>query len=254
MRETMPLDDAMVFYERSGPSALARMAAFAPKSGSPPKPEWWPDLYSHLEGRLSSLRNWRLSWWQHYALLAKFILPRRYHWLITANTMTRGLQLNQEIVDSTGTLAMRTCAAGMMSGLTSPNRPWFRLRVAIPNFVPDRPAQIWLEEVAERIRFVQAESNFYDSLAQMYEDLVTFGTSPIIDYEDEEDIIRCYNPCAGEYFLGAGFTFRDEVFYREFVLTISQVVEMFGLDKVPRDVAELWATKGGSIDQEVIVA
>ncbi len=249
----MPLDDATAFYERSGPSMLAKQAAFAPKTDIV-RPEWWGDLYSHLEGRLASMRNWRLSWWQHWALLAKFILPRRYHWLITPNSMTRGLQLNQEIVDSTGTSAMRTCAAGMMSGLTSPNRPWFRLRVAIPNFVPDRAAEIWLEEVAERIRFVQAESNFYDSLATMYEDLVTFGTAPIIDYEDEEDVIRCFNPCAGEYFLGTGYTFREEVFYREFVLTISQAVEMFGLDKVPRSIAELWATKGGSIDQEVIVA
>lgn len=250
----MPLDDATAFYEHSGPSVLAQQAALAPRRDPPAPPLWWGDLFSHIEGRLGSLRNWRLSWWQHWALLAKFILPRRYHWLITANTMTRGLQLNQEIADSTGTLAMRTCAAGMMSGLTSPNRPWFRLRVAVPNFTPDKAAQVWLEEVAERIRFVQAESNFYDSLAQMYEDLVTFGTAPVIDYEDEEDIIRCYNPCAGEYFLGAGSSFRDEVFYREFTLTITQIVEMFGLENVPREIAELWATKGGSIDQERIVA
>jgi hypothetical protein len=250
----MPLDDATAFYERSGPSQLALTAAVAPK-GDPPKPPiWWSDLYSHLEGRLAAMRNWRLSWWQHWALLAKFILPRRYHWLITANTMTRGLQLNQEIVDSTGTKAMQVCAAGMMSGLTSPNRPWFRLKSGVKNFVADRAALMWFEEVAERIQFVLAESNFYNSLAQMYEDLVTFGTAPVIDYEDEEDIIRCYNPCAGEYFLGVGFDFRHEVLYREFYLTVSQIVEMFKLENCPREIQEIWATKGGSMDTERIVA
>jgi hypothetical protein len=252
-RSALAVRQGEAFYETSGGSVLHEVSPFAPREIQRPDP-MWGDLSSHLEERLSMLRNWRLSWWQHWALLAKFILPRRYHWLITANTMTRGNQLNQEIVDATGTLAMRTCAAGMMSGLTSPNRPWFRLRSAIPNFEPDRAAQMWFEDVAERLRFIHAESNFYDSLAQMYEDLVTFGTSPVIDYEDEEDIIRCYNPCAGEYFLGVGFDFRHEVFYREFTLTVSQIVEMFGIDRVGPDIASMWQTKGGSLEQERVIA
>lgn len=241
------------FYEHSGGALLHNVTPFAPREPQRYDPEWG-DLFTHLESRLAMLRNWRLSWWQHWSLLAKYILPRRYHWLITANTMSRGNQLNQEIVDSTGTLAMRTCAAGMMSGLTSPNRPWFRLKSAIPNFVPDRAAQMWFEDVAERLRFIHAESNFYDSLAQMYEDLVTFGTSPVIDYEDDEDVIRCYNPCAGEYFLGVGFDLREETLYREFTLTVSQIVEMFGIDNVGPDVAAQWQTKGASLETERVVA
>ena len=246
--------DSRAFYERSGASLLSQMPAESPAEVPARIDPVWSDYYTHLEARLGILRTWRWSWWSHWALLAQYLLPRRYHYLITPNTTVRGRLLNQEIVDSTGTLAMRTCAAGMMSGLTSPNRPWFRLRSAIPNFQPDHAAQMWFEDVAERIRFVHAESNFYDSLAQMYEDLVTFGTSPVIDYEDDEDIIRCYNPCAGEYFCGVGFDFRNEVFYREFTLTISQIVEMFDLPNVPREIQELWVEKGASLDVERIVA
>lgn len=240
------------FYEKSGGFLLAQMPALA----QPERPvidPVWEDYYAHFEGQLTQKRAYRWSWWSHWALLAQFILPRRYHYLITANTMNRGRQLNQDIVDSTGTLAMRTCAAGMMSGLTSPNRPWFRLRSAVPNFEPDHAAQMWFEDVAERLRFVHAESNFYDSLATMYEDLVTFGTSPVIDYEDEDDVIRCYNPCAGEYFCGVGFDFRQEQLYREFTLTNSQIVEMFDLKNCPIEVQEAWAEKGASLDQERVV-
>jgi hypothetical protein len=51
------------------------------------------------------------------------------------------------------------------------------------------------------MRTVFAVSNFYTSLATMYEDLGTFGTAAMIIYEDFDDVIRCYNTCAGEYFL-----------------------------------------------------
>lgn len=245
--------DNGAFYERSSNALLARMPAEATTEERPRLDPVWGDYYSHLEAELGIMRNWRWSWWTHWGLLAQYLLPRRYHYLITANTTTRGRMLNHEIVDSTGTLAMRTCAAGMMSGLTSPNRPWFRLRSAVPNFVPDQAAQMWFEDVAERIRFVHAESNFYDSLAQMYEDLCTFGTAPVIDYEDDEDIIRCYNPVAGEFFLGVGSDFRNQVFDREFTLTVSQIVDMFSLENCPPEIQQLWVEKGASLHVERVV-
>lgn len=244
---------APAHYERGGPTLLAQEPALA-RRGNPRPLAGWPDMATHLETRLAGMRSWRNSWWEHWALIARYVLPRRYHFIITANTMNRGFAINQEIADSTGTLAMRVCAAGLMSGLTSPNRRWFRLRPAIPNFQLDRAGKLWFEEVEERLRFVQAESNFYDSLAVSYEDLVTFGTAVVIDYEDAEDILRCYNPCAGEYFLAAGFTGADETFYREFTQTTAQIVEMFGLENCGRDIQALWETKGGSLEQERIVA
>ena len=38
-------------------------------------------------------------------------------------------------------------------------------------------------------------------MAQAFQDIVVFGTAPVIVYEDFEDIIRLYLPCAGEYYL-----------------------------------------------------
>jgi len=69
----------------------------------------------------------------HWADLAAHILPRRYHWLITPNTMIRGREINRNITDTTVTKAFRICCAGLMSGLTSPSRPWFKLGAAASN-------------------------------------------------------------------------------------------------------------------------
>lgn len=239
-------------YESASPTLLAEQPARAfpfPERSEP----WWNEFRDHLEPRLTMMRNWRLSWWQHWALLAEFILPRRYHWLIVPNTMSRGYAINQHIVDPTGTQAMRVCASGLMSGLTSPSRPWMKLG-ARGNPTLDNAALLWFDEVEKRLYEVFAGSNFYDSLAQMYEDLVVFGTSPLLIYEDASDVIRCQNPCAGEYFLAVGPSFRVESFYRLFTYTIAQIVENFGLENCPPDVQEMWESKGASLETERIIA
>lgn len=239
------------FYERASPTLLTEqigeIAEFEPAL------PWWNELRQHLETRLALLRNWRLSWWQHWALLAEYILPRRYHWLIVPNTMNRGFAINQHIVDPTGTQAMRLCASGMMSGLCSPSRPWFKFKVRGMSDL-DQDAKVWIDEVENRLYEVFAGSNFYDAKAQMFEDLVTFGTAPVLYYEDDTEVIRLQNPCAGEYFLAVGPSFRVESFYRLFVLTIIQIVEMFGFENCPPEIQSLWIEKGGALEVERIVA
>src|SRR5712671_2211089 len=158
-------------------------------------------LRSFQQGRLLGLRNNRYSWWTHGRELADFILPRRYKWLITPNQMNRGSPINQHILDSTGTLAARNLAAGMMSGITSPTRPWFKLKIGRIDSTQTSPVSLWLAECERLLYLILKESNFYNALGVAYFDLVVFGTAVILIYEDFDDVIRCYNPCAGEYFI-----------------------------------------------------
>lgn len=190
-----------------------------------------------LEGELSGLRMARSSYWTHWRELADFLLPRRYKWLITPNESTQGSPINHHILDATGTIAARRLASGMMSGITSPTRPWFKLR--IPGLVDNEtdPASVWLAEVETRMMRVFAESNFYAAMATMYFDLVVFGSACMLIYEDYEDVIRCFNPCAGEYYLGNSSKMRVNTVFREFTMTVQQTVEEFGEDKVSDGVA-----------------
>jgi hypothetical protein len=88
----------------------------------------------------------------------------------------------------------------------------------------------------------------------VFEDLTVFGTSPMIIYEDEKDVIRCQVPCAGEYYLAVSNSNRVETLNRKFVMTVLQIVQMFGLENCPGSVQEMWRTKGASLDVEFIVA
>lgn len=244
-------------YEGAGPARLANTPP-RPK-GKTKTPAGWSAIRSHSEARINMLRNYRQSWMQHYALLEAYILPRRGAFINSAmptpNAMVRGVPINQNILDPTGTYAMRRCAAGIMSNEMSPSRQWFKLKPAL--FDREKAPQdaiLWFEEVEDRITTVMGRSNFYQEAAQMFEDLVTFGTSPLIIYEDDTDLIRCYTPCPGEYFVSSSSANRVETFARVFIMTISAIVEMFGLENCPREVQEQWYNKGGSLEVERLVA
>ena len=249
----MAVAEAMhAHYEVMGATSLSMQPLMSPDKKLADDYDW-NAMYAHLQASLNSKRTWRYSWWQYWCVLAEYYLPRRYVFLPTPNRMSRGSPINGAIIDSTGAMAVRTCAAGMWSGLTSPSRPWFKMGVALPWVQLDADAQIWLEDVEQRIYTVLAQSNFYDQMAQAFQDVTVFGTAPVIIYSDFEDVVRFYLPCAGEYFLATGARLTVDTFDREFVLTVSQIVEMFGLENCPKDVQAMWINGGASLDREFVV-
>ena len=257
------LIDISSHYERAGAMLLSLEPASAPNEEFDDRAASarWNAMRVHLETRMGMLRSWRFSWIQHWALLAQYLNPRRSLWLTNGgvdqpspNSMVRGLPINQSILDPTATYASRVCSSGMMTGLMSPGRPWFKLKPALDSIELDRAGQLWFEKVESIIYAVMSQSNFYDSMAQMFGDLVDFGTGVVVIYEDEEDIIRCQNPVVGQFYLAVSNAFRPETLNEQFVMTVSQIVEMFGLENCPQDIRSLWETKGSGLDTERIVA
>lgn len=222
----------------------------------------WPlqgtdaEWYAFANSRLLGMRANRWSWWTHWRELADFFLPRRYKWLITPNQQSRGSPINQHIIDSTGCLAARNLAAGLMSGKTSPSRPWFRLKIGRIDSTRTTPVSLWLAECERLLRLIFHESNFYNAMATFYTDLVIFGTAALLIYEDFENVINCYNPCAGEYYVDIDGKYRPVIFYREFTMTISALVDRFGLENCSDSVQRLYKDKrnGSNLTREIIVA
>ncbi|TXH34408.1 MAG: hypothetical protein E6Q98_18785 [Rhodospirillaceae bacterium] len=150
------------------------------------------ELMQQLMRRKAALQNERQSYLAHWQDLSDFILPRRGRNLQGTEDPYKGGKKNQRIIDSTGTIAARTCASGLMSGITSPARPWFRLTLPDARLADYMPVKIWLDEVRKRMLRVMAKSNFYNSFATLYEELSVFGSAVNLILEDSDDIIRCY--------------------------------------------------------------
>jgi hypothetical protein len=209
----------------------------------------------YSEGRLLGLRVNRYSWWTHWRELADYFLPRRYKWIVTPNQQARGSPINQHILDSTGVICARNLASGLVSGKSSPTRPWFKLRVGTIDSTQTGPVSLWLKECERILYLIFAESNFYNSIAQYYFDLVIFGTATMLIYEDYENVINCINPCAGEYYIDIDGKYRPTIFYREFTMTVSALVDEFGYDHCSQSIQSLYDDPGGAnLTRELIVA
>ncbi len=208
-----------------------------------------------VEGRLMGMRVNRYSWWTHLRELADYWLPRRYKWIITPNQMARGSPINGHIIDSTGCFAARNLASGLLSGKSSPTRKWFKLKVGHLDSTGTNPVSLWLAECERLMRLVFQESNFYNAMAVFYYDLVIFGTAVMMIYEDFENVINCFNPCAGEYYIDIDGNYRPCILYREFTMTIGALVDEFGYDNCSPNIQLLYDQPSGTnLTREIIVA
>jgi Bacteriophage head to tail connecting protein len=200
---------------------------------------------SSLDGALAALRQERLPWWHVWRELAEYYIPKRYLWLTSANERKNYVGKNSTILDGTGTRAGRVLAAGMMNGITSPSSPWVRLRIPGLDDDLDHDAMIWLDETTRRMLQVLSESNFYNTMAVLYTDLVFFSTGAMLIYEDSESVIRCYNSALGEYYLGQDDRLFVNRYAREFIYTVEQVVSRWGIDNVCESTANKF-NRGGA--------
>lgn len=209
------------------------------------------ELHRDKKATITALRDDRLPWWRLWREVADYLLPKRYLWLMSPDERLRYIAANSRIVDPTGTKAGRVLASGMMNGITSPSRPWFKLRLAGFGDDADHASRVWLDEVERRLLLIMAESNFYNAMAIMYLDLVFFGTASMLIYEDNLSVIRCYNNALGEYYLGQSARMQVDTFAREFDLKVKQVVEQFGIENVT-EATRTKCKQGGSRLQDTV--
>lgn len=196
-----------------------------------------------LNGIIAELRNDRLPFWTLWREIANYFLPKRYVWLLSEREARTRTAKNPYILDPTGTIAARILASGMMNGITSPSRPWFKARIAGFEHEDDAIAE-WCDEVVRRMLFVMAESNFYNAIAVLYLDLVIFGSASMLIYEDDETVIRCYNPALGEFYLGQSHRLTVDTFGREFKQSIKQLAKRFGEENLSQTLRAKYKTGG----------
>lgn len=192
------------------------------------------EQYRKLQNRVAVMEKSRDLWWHTWRELSDFFLPRRYPWLLTDKEHRSAQIRNRKILDSTSITALRTLSTGMMNGITSPARPWFRLRIAgFDEEELPHDAAVWLEEAARRMMQVMNESNFYNALGILYVEWPTFGTAAMGIYEDPDTVIRCRNYAVGEFAIDTDENNRVNRFSRKFQLTAEQAAGMFGIEALP---------------------
>lgn len=181
--------------------------------------------------RVNSMVNERKSngWDSHYRELAEHISPWKSRFM--TSDRNKGQKRDTKILDATARLSNRTLSAGLMSGLTNPARPWFKLETFDSDMLEFEPVKLWLERYEYVMNTILQRSNFYQLLPNLYNELGAFGIGAMSIMEDFDDVILGTNFTVGEYAVGYDKRGKCNAFTREYETTVEEVVSQFGYEK-----------------------
>jgi len=143
---------------------------------------------------------------------------------------TRGQQRMQRIYDDTSKVSGSLLSGAIHSLLVSPAARWFGLSFEDPQFKEVEGAAEWLKAAEKRLYAAMSapEANFHAQLAEMFIDLIYFGTGAIfVDDVPGQGIQFSARPLQ-ELFLAEDHSGRIDTIVRQFKLTARQAVALWG--------------------------
>lgn len=227
--------------------------------GGPPVEVW--DKHDYKLFPRESLAPYRLrwstmrlefmsKWYQNYRDVSRFINPKRG--FFEGYVPNWNAQIDHKlIISGRPRRCVRTLAAGMQSGLSTPSRPWFKLGLPDEELEQSGNVKIWLEFVRNVIMRVGGRSNVYQAFHHNYEELGQFGTGAFGLFEDMKTVMRAESYTVGEYYVSVDASGRPNGFARQFWQTVDNVVNKYGWENC--SVKLQAAYKGGQRDTFVLL-
>jgi len=160
--------------------------------------------------------------------ISDYMAPYRGQWGAAMGQDQRGKRKGLKVINNVAGRSFGILASGMMSGLTSPGRPWFKLGTPDPDLAKYTPHRRWLDAVGRGMQGVFAKSNLYNVLPSVYGELAPFGTSALQCVEDTQQLVRFYPYTIGEYGLAQDSRLVVDTFSRPYVDTVRNVVARWG--------------------------
>lgn len=199
------------------------------------------EIRQAVDRRFGAIQSERTQYEPDFRDLEQNFSPRRARWYVTQNNAKPGA--NKNIVNGTPLWAVQVLKSGMMSGHTSPSRPWFKLVTPDPAMMEASGVRDWLYLVETRMREVFARSNIYNALPTCYGDLAVWGTTALGIFPDIRDTIRAYPYLLGSYWIANGPRLSVDTFGRRWRSTVGNVVDEFGIENVQTSVRKDYEQK-----------
>ena len=200
-----------------------------------------------MNKRMESLRADRSEYMDYWGQLSDYHLAHRGRFL--NKTAGRKIKRNTKQYNNTSRMAVRVAESGLMAGVSSPARPWFKLGTGDPGLAEHKAVKDWLFQVQSIMYRVFSASNVYNSLHSLYGELLVFGTANMGVYENFDTVIRCEQETIGSFMLGMGADNKIDTRYKEYSQSAGQLVKKFGIENVSDDVRRMW--NNGDIETPV---
>ncbi len=192
--------------------------------------------------RMSALEGQRKIVEGTWDLIEKFIGPIRGGKFFQTQISEAAIdwRRGRDVYDNTAIIAADILASAVHSALTSPSLQWFGLRFRNDELNENGEAKVWLEACADEIYEALGDSNFNTEINETYLDLVTYGSSVLVEEESESieggELYFSSVPIR-ECFFEAGPDGMPVRMYRRYEWTPLQILEKFG-DKCPDDIKQ----------------
>jgi len=199
-----------------------------------------PDAVKSLKGlahRRTGMDAEFAAWKPHFEALRENIQPTRGRFSLGDKS---GQTLNKKIIDATARRALRTLKSGLMSGMTSPSRKWFKLGLHDEAAEQDAEVAAYLHHAEKMAYAVLRASNVYRTLDAAYADLGLFGTFGGMIVSDFEDVITTHAFPMGGYRIQEDHRGKTNVMHRDMLQTVSQIVNRFGIEQCSTHVQNKW--------------
>ena len=184
--------------------------------------------------------------------IQQYLCPWRGRFLAGDNEKeARGELYNDESIHNTLIFqAIDTASAGIKSGLSPSSRPWFRIGAEDSRLSELGEPARWLAHVQRVLYSIMSRNNTYNSLQEIYAELVTFATCSAAVLPDNKTVSRMKTFSFGEYRLATDYRDEFNTFARRFYKTTGQLVGEFGKENVSDEVSQ--AFKDGHLNRMVL--
>ena len=190
-----------------------------------------------LEKRFQSVKALREPYDQDYAEIERLCLPSRSAFLSSTQLKRRA---NTSKQDTAGIIAGRTLVHGMATGLSSPSRPWFKLRTTDPELNEFQPVKEWLFDTERKIYNHFSSTNYYDAAKIAYSELAHMGFACTLAVEHSEYGAVYHAFDHGEVWIQEDDGLRvSSLFYRP-VYTVDQMVRKFPWNRLSDKVRDAY--------------
>lgn len=187
--------------------------------------------------RWEEMKRAREPFFHHWQQVSKYIAPYSGRFDIHDHNKKRDQRF---ILDAHASHDLNVLASGMMSGASSPARPWFKILPVDEELIENYDVISWCDSVQKKLLKVFSQSNTYNTLHQLYRELALFGTACDIIYDDPNRYIQHHLLSAGEFCIQTNPSGDVDTLYRNFELTTIQAIKFFGYEYCPREIQQAY--------------
>jgi len=155
----------------------------------------------------------------------------------------------QAVIDDVGWQSLFGLVSGLTATSMNPSHDWFAMRLGDADLDNQQPVRQWFADATSLVHRVFQRSNVYEIVPRVRMEQAAFGLGAALVLPDPQTIIRLRHLPAGEYFVAEDAQERPDTLYRDFRMSVVQVVQTFGLDKCSKAVRQ--AYDKGSYDDLV---